>query len=197
MKIKLKYSPALEQLAFLLSGEPQSSVENFLHDLEKAWSRVSDKTEAFIKHLTGVELKEETVYVTTSLPCRASLEPMVIKVCETLPEALDSLIYVLVVTALRRSEELMDKISLLSVASGFSSLIFEKSISMYVRFKIIEELYGLAEVDRIKRKLMKLSRSDRLSIELYDLVKKRMKEDSPEEFLKVMVEVVVEGIFKY
>jgi len=197
MKIRLKYSPALEQLAFLLSGGTRSDIENFLRDLETVWNSISDKAVFFIKSLTGVELEEETVYVTPSLPCRASVEPMAIKACDTLSETLDSLIYVLAVTALRRNEELVDKIGLLSTASGFSPLIFEKSVSMYVRFKVIEELYGAAEVKRIKRKLAKLSRSDRLSIELYELVKKRMKKDSPEEFLKTMVEIVAEGAFKY
>ncbi|RLE61737.1 MAG: hypothetical protein DRJ38_10810, partial [Thermoprotei archaeon] len=71
MKIRLKYSPALEQLAFLLSGGTRSDIENFLRDLETVWNSISDKAVFFIKSLTGVELEEETVYVTPSLPCRA------------------------------------------------------------------------------------------------------------------------------
>lgn len=193
MKVELRYSHALEQLASLLSSAYEGDIEDFIRKLEEVWSRVCDKAASIIKSMTGVELGEQVVYVVSSLPSRASLEPMAIRACEDLAEALDSLVYVLTVRALRENRDLSDRISLLSAASGLSPLIFEKCISMYVRFKIIEEAYGFLEAERVKRSVAKLSRGDKLSVRLYELARKRAKSDSPEDFLDAIVGVVVSG----
>jgi len=189
VKIEFKYSRALDRLSFELTGESMRSykIEDFIKKLEEEWKAVEEKTIILIKTLTGVDVDDWRVYVSTTIPSYASISPLVLKITDNLFEALDTLIYILTVKAIRMNEELKDRLNLMSIASGYSVSIFEKCISMYVRFKILKKFYGEQEVRRIKYLISKRSSNDRIALDLYNITIEKLKRDTPEDFMKTMV----------